>query len=152
MLYVKEGINFKTLKTNDNFTELPSISGEISISREKSTTVNFFYREWTNGVTGENTNESQIKRLKRQINHQKESHKDKKDIIIMGDANICAFEWKNETYRLNHLAEPIQDFLLKHSCIQMVNQYTRSECVRNITQRSCIDHCYSDVPEKLSKP
>ena len=45
----------------------------------------------------------------------------------------------------------IQDYLLETSSFQKVKQFTRSETSMHGISRSCLDHCYSDVPEKLSE-
>ena len=46
----------------------------------------------------------------------------------------------------------IQDYLLETASYQQIKSFTRSEMTRAGLSRSCLDHCYSDVPEKLSTP
>ena len=69
----------------------------------------------------------------------------------MGDANTCFFKWNEESYTHKELSDAIQTFLLEISSFQQINQFTRSEMSRNGISRSCLDHCYTDVPEKLSQ-
>ena len=45
-----------------------------------------------------------------------------------------------------------QDFLLEHSSKQVVTNITRIELSGLNVQRSCIDHCYTDVREKVLGP
>ena len=73
--------------TSQNDSDLPSISCEIRLGKEKSTFVNFFYREWTSGVSGQSDPLSQDDRLCRQINHWKSLHTKNNDVLILGDAN-----------------------------------------------------------------
>ena len=46
----------------------------------------------------------------------------------------------------------VKDFLLEEASQQMVKEVTRSELVAGNVQSSTIDHCYSDVPEKITGP
>ena len=69
LLYVRDDISLKVKPLTRSDTDLPSVACEIGVGREKKTRVNFFYREWTSGVSGLGDNGSQVERLKRQINH-----------------------------------------------------------------------------------
>ena len=71
LLYVRDDINLKVRPLTRENADLPSVSCEIGVGREKKTRVNFFYREWTSGVSGLGDNSSQVERLKRQISHWK---------------------------------------------------------------------------------
>ena len=71
----------------------------------------------------------------------------------MGYANLCAFKWYEDDCKYKELAEMVQSFLIDSSCTQVVKEYTRSEFIQGgKISRSCIDHCYSNVPEKVSTP
>ena len=63
IMYVREGVNVKIKPISQNDSDLPSISCEIRLGKEKSTFVNFFYREWTSGVSGQSDPLSQDDRL-----------------------------------------------------------------------------------------
>ena len=58
----------------------------------------------------------------------------------------------NENYTLKELSNKVQDFLLEENSDQLVKDITRSELVAGNVQTSCIDHCYSDVKEKILGP
>ena len=49
-----------------------------------------------------------------------------KYVFILGDANLCAFKWNDDTYQYKPKAEYIEDFLLETSSFQKVKDYTRS--------------------------
>ena len=71
----------------------------------------------------------------------------------MGDANICAVEWLEEDYKNKELSSLIQEFMADTASSQLVKEFTRSEVIRGgAVSRSCIDHCYSNSPDKISKP
>ena len=71
----------------------------------------------------------------------------------MGDANICALKWFEEGYKPKDLSDMVQNFLVESACVQLVKENTRSEIVQggNVAE-SCIDHCYTNVPDKVSNP
>ena len=50
------------------------------------------------------------------------------------------------------LATMTQDFMLEQSSQQLVTCTTRIELVGQTVQKSCIDHCYTDVREKITGP
>ena len=56
-------------------------------------------------------------------------------------------------FNLTDLGNLIQNFLVETSCLQLVKGFTRSEVVRGRkVARSCIDHCYTNAPDKVSAP
>jgi len=74
-------------------------------------------------------------------------------LVCLGDANLCSFKWNDDDYYLSEQAEIRQDYILDSNSSQFVCKYTRSEIVRGEqVLRSCIDHCYSNVQGKVSKP
>ena len=50
------------------------------------------------------------------------------------------------------MANETQMFLLRESCLQLVNKYTRVQKVGDQLQRSCLDHVTTNVPDKCSVP
>ena len=63
---VREDINMKVKPLARENTDIPRVSCEIGGGKEKKARINFFYREWTSGVSGLGDNGSQVERLKRQ--------------------------------------------------------------------------------------
>ena len=96
--------------------------------------------------------DSQLDRLTRQVKHWKSLYAGGRDVTILGDANLCAIKWNNASYQYKSLSDITQDFLLETSSFQQVREYTRSELSCNGLVRSCIDHCYTDVKEKITGP
>ena len=153
MVLAKEELQVKIKDIGTQNSDLPTISCEIGLGQEKKTIVNFFYREFTGGVSGLKDTQSQIERLSRQLKIWKTLCAGTKDVICMGDANLCALKWLDDSYEHKELSEMIQNFLLESACSQLVKEYTRSEFIQGgVVARSCIDHCYTNVPEKVSEP
>ena len=144
------------IKIKDNGSQnsdLPTISLEIGLGKEKHTIVNFFYREFTGGVSGLSDMNSQTERLQRQINIWKQLCLINKNFICLGYANICATKWNDESYHLSNLCNMVQNFMLETSCMQLVKGFTRSEVGQGgVVSRSCIDHCYTNNPDKVAAP
>ena len=47
----------------------------------------------------------------------------------------------------------VQNFMLESPYSQLVNENTRSVVIQGgNVKKSCIDHCYTNVPGKVSKP
>ena len=153
IVFAKEELNVKIRDIGIENGDLPTISCEISFGREKKTIVNFFYREFTSSVSGLNDNHSQVERFSRQLKIWKQLFSGTKDVICMGDTNLCALKWLDEDYKYKELSEMVQTFMLESSCCQLVKENTRSEVVQGgSVSASCIDHCYTNSPEKVSKP
>ena len=152
IVYIKEGIQIKERKLKPENSDLPSISFELGLSREKKTCFNFFYREFTGGVSGLSDITSQKERLGRLTQHWKSLFKGNRDVVIMGDSNLCARQWMNDAYNHKELSNMVKDFLLVEASQQLVMEMTRSELVSGVVQRSSIDHCYSNVSDKISGP
>ena len=124
-----------------------------SLGKEKKTFVNIFYREFASGVYGSSDLQAQSERLDRQIEHWKSLFsKGKNDVIILGDCNICSDKWDDNDFIYKEQANKIQDFLLEYSCQQIVTSFTRMELSGGIMHKSIIDHCYTDVGEKILGP
>ena len=58
--YVSEDLHYK--RQSETIRDLPNITIEIGLGREKKTIVNIFYREWTNGISGLSSHVSQVER------------------------------------------------------------------------------------------
>ena len=127
LLFVHEKIQIKIRDNSRNNSDLPMITCDISLGKEKKTIVNFFYREFKSGVSGLNNKNSQIERLKRMAQIWTNLSKENRDLICMGDANVCNKLWNVDNYHLNDYINMINKFLLDSSCQQIIKEYTRFE-------------------------
>ena len=103
-------------------------------------------------MSRDNSLSAQKDRLKRQINHWRVLSDTNKDFILLGDTNLCAKSWYDQSYDKSELASMVIDFMLEESCVQLIEVYTRSELVNNILHRSCIDHIITNIPTKCNSP
>ena len=90
IVYAKEELQVKLWSAGNTVSDIPSISFLTSLGKEKKTVVNFFYREFTGGVSGLKNMPSQNERLTRQISHWRNICKSKRDFVSLGDANLCS--------------------------------------------------------------
>ena len=124
VVYVNDDIKYKKISIDNNINDLPTMTFEVGLGREKKTVVNFFYREWKGGIQGDSDQASQIDRLTRQVQHWRDLTTQDRDLVILGDANLCAKSWNNPDYPSDkkQLASIVNDFLLEESLIQTVNE------------------------------
>ena len=108
-MFVKDDINLKIRDIGAQNADLPTISCEISLGREKKTIINFFYREFMSGVSGLKDTQSQVERLSRQVKIWKNLCSGTKDVICMGDAKHSALRWSEEDYEC--LSDMVHDFI-----------------------------------------
>ena len=98
IVYAKEDLKIKQRKNPDTVKDLPSITLEIGLGREKRTLVNFYYREWTGGVSGDKSHQAQLDRFSRQVQHWKSLRSEDKDVVLLGDANFCSLSCSDPDY------------------------------------------------------
>ena len=125
IIYVKDGVKIKERKLTPESLDLPSISVELGLGREKRTCFNFYYREFTGGISALADTNSQKDRLGRQISHWKSLFRGGRDVVIIGDSNLCAEQWDNDDHVYKELATMTQDFLLEQASQQLVDSPTR---------------------------
>ena len=114
--------------------------------------VSYFYRVFTGGVSGLRDLPAQVERWTRQTRLWKNISKGNKDVLCLGDANLCAERWNEENFKDKELAEITHNFLVETSSSQIVKGFTRSEVgAGGELVRSCIDHCYTNTPEKVTR-
>ena len=151
IIYAKQEL--KVIVKNESIasSDLPTFTSEISFGQERKTIVSYFYREFTGAVSGLKDKQSQKERLRRQINNWKNLCQSNKDVVILGDANLCAKKWELDDYHEKEIADMVRHFLLTNDLTQTVSEYTRSEIGRGgIVLKSCIDHCYVNSPDKIT--
>ena len=93
LVYSKDDINVEEIKLSDRLSDLPIMSFYVRTSKEKKTIVNYFYREFTGGVSGLEDIASQNERLRRMTDNRRQLNKIGKDVVCMGNANLCGIKW-----------------------------------------------------------
>ena len=90
IVYAKEELHVSEMTLSESLTDLPVMTFLVSAGKEKKTVVSFFYREFTGGVAGLDDVSSQNERLKRLTNYWRQLSRSNRDLICLGDANLCA--------------------------------------------------------------
>ena len=150
--YVSNDIKCQRIRLNDGKDHIPSITLAVGQGKATKTLVHYYYREWKNGVTGESDMNSQVAYLQQHLSQLEHLVRQDHQVVALGDANVCALHWNDLNYRHKTLENEIQEFLLRESCFQLVDKYTRIQSVSGSLQYSCLDHVTTNVPEKCNIP
>ena len=123
---------------------------EVGLGRERKSLVNFYYREWTGGISGEDTHASQLERFARQVNYWQDLKQEDRDLILLGDANFCSLSCFRPDYpvHLKNIANLAYDFYLSETMTQLIEKPTRTESNGQNIHKSCIDHITTSCPRK----
>ena len=129
---------------------------DIGLGRCKKTRINYYYREWTNGISGDASQPTQLNNLQRLVKHWSDlPGRNQRDVVTLGDANVCALSWDKPDYSTNlkELSDIFKQFFINESFSQLVSVFTRSQKMANGSiSQSCIDHIATNVPDKCSVP
>ena len=148
-LYVKDTINYKVISSNVNASDLPTISIEARKGMSGTTIISAHYREFTGGISGLDNNNAQLERLVRQTEIWKQLHLMQKDLIILGDTNLCYRKWSAPSHPQSALTNRIKEVQAEAALHQLVNIDTRLQVVDGVLQRSIIDHIYTNCSASL---
>ena len=154
VVFVSDKISAKKKETSAVDNDLPTLSFEIGFGREKRTLVNFYYREWTSGITRDKSEAGQLERFKRQVEIWRNlTNIGNRDVILLGDANFCYKSCHDLDYpsSLKNISTVATDFYLEEAFTQLVYTNTRTELKGNQVEKSCIDHIATTSPDKCEK-
>ena len=142
-LVEEEMRNITKVRTDLMTKEFPSIWLEITRSKQKNLLICGFYREWTrNGNSSEN---EQSVRLKILMNQMEQATNEKKTVILLGDANLCADQWDEETYYQFKLAAELKSGLAQCGLenLELGKTYLADRLRKDGTIiESALDHIY----------
>ena len=150
IVYAREDINVKQIKLDQFSTHLQCVNLEIGFGKSKKHFYSFFYREWTACVPQQSS--SQKDDLQLLLDNWRNNSTNNRDLITMGDMNLCAKKMDTQGFQYSDLASLIKDFEMEENCTQLVHDYTRLRLVNNELQRSCLDHVYVNCVSKMSAP
>ena len=133
---------------SDNFS---SIWVEIGLPRKKKILVCQLYREWQ--YTGQADRASlsipaQLERWVIFVDQWERAINSGKEVIVMGDCNLDYLKF-NDVGQLHPLVDILTNRIFPHGVQQCVREHTRSWPGQ---QDSCLDHIYTNTPDKLRKP
>ena len=152
LLYVMLDIHAKVISTPTQITDLPIVSVTAKRGAEAKTIFNFFYREFTGGVSGLRTAESQVDRLTRMLAHWSELDALGFDMVTLGDMNLCYTKWTELGCQSQALIDLVKASQLTCTLEQLVNVTTRSQLIGDDVITSTIDHVYTNCGDRLTEP
>ena len=148
IVYAKEDINVKQIHLDPFSNHLQCINLEVGFGKCKKHFYSFFYREWTPCVSQQSSNQREDLQLI--MDNWRNNNIDSRDLITMGDMNLCAIKMEKQGFEYSGLANIVKDFEMEENCTQLVHDYTRFRLVNNELQRSCLDHVYVNCVSKMS--
>ena len=104
--FVKESISSQIkIRVDLMSTEFPSIWLELNNNIMKNSLVAGFYRQWSNeDGTKEDAEEIGMNIFSEQL---EKAYKEEKNLIVMGDANLCSNKWQNPTFTNKKIANQL---------------------------------------------
>ena len=124
-------------------TDFPSIWLELEQTNQKNMLMGGFYREWSPG--GEKSIEAQLKAMRVFTNQIEQAALENKNIVILGDANLCSIKWNSPNFLHKKISDELQDTLTNCglSQIQMGITYTADRLSAGGSEiTSALDHIY----------
>ena len=150
VVFVRQDIKAK-MRPNPGFVkDLPSMTFEVGMGREKKSLVNFYYREWKGGISRNNSQAAQIDRFTRQTEYWRNLANENRDLVLVGDANFCSMACLNPDYpnHLKAISNLANDFYLEECLSQLIVQPTRTESQGDSILKGYIDHITTNCPQK----
>ena len=127
--------------TSPNF---PSLWVELDNVQGVNTICGGFYREWA--PRGDDTIEAQVRSMEVFTSQIENAATENKNLIILGDANLCSEKWDSPTFKYKRISEELRETLsqcgLKHMYLEktfLADRLTPKGC----EIESSLDHIYA---------
>ena len=137
---------------------ISSIWMEVGLPTKKKILICNTYREWGYLRQGNNSSRAvteQLFRWKIFIAQWEKAISEEKEVIVTGDINIDSLKWMRDDlppsdsiHKLKTLIELLFEKIIPHGVSQQVTRATHSWPGQ---QDSCLDHLYTNQPNKLSE-
>ena len=116
IVYAKEDINVKQIHLDPFSNHLQCINLEVGFGKCKKHFYSFFYREWTPCVSQQSSNQREDLQLI--MDNWRNNNIDSRDLITMGDMNLCAIKMEKQGFEYSGLANIVKDFEMEEKCTQ----------------------------------
>jgi hypothetical protein len=124
-------------------TEFPSIWIEVRKKNEKGILIGGFYREWTH--KGNKSEEDQLRNIEILTEQIERATNENKELLLLGDANICTMKWNETKYKHHKIATEIKNTLtqcgMKNMDIGITYMADNKNKNGEVTE-SALDHIY----------
>ena len=148
-VYVRTDITTIPLRTQIPTSDLPVISFKAQKGSEALTAYNFFYREFTGGISRMKSQEAQAEQLTRLLATWAEIDSHGLDTVYMGHMNHCATKWADISDPNSPFIDKVKTAQVTQTLDQTVSQHSRSQLVVDRIHKSTIDHVYTNSEHKL---
>ena len=156
-LYTSKQLIVKRRSDLENDT-VQTIWLELGLPQQKKSLVMAGYRQWRLPGQGQETVSvpQQKARWNIILEQWERALKEEKEVIVMMDANLDSLTWTKDSnllppnhssIKLRSLAEDLFGRIYPYGVSMLVREATRAE---NGAETSCLDHVYTNKPEKLA--
>ena len=129
-VYSSQELTVKRVGDYTSIRDLPVVSVEARLGRGAPTIISFFYREYTGGILGLKNLPAQHDRLTRLMSHWASLDSLNKDIIILGDMNLCHLKWNTQGDQQQILTDTVKQTQVSSTLLQIVHDITRTQLVK----------------------
>ena len=140
---VDENLDNVSIRTDLMNTKFPSIWCEVKNETERNFLCCGLYREWSH--EGVKSNEVQLEAMKIFCSQMEKACKEKKNVIVQGDVNLCAIKWLEADYNLKFLSDELLSTLALCGLenVDLGNTYLADRLTEDgKTIESALDHTY----------
>ena len=148
---ISSSLKYKILRGPKNLEDIPMITIEVGGDKHKKVVYVFIYREHKSNVSGLDSHEAQLERLRRICNHLHNLHQQYDEVITAGDLNLDFLRFGDPEYNLAQLSDYFQDHLMDNFDEQLVREPTRLQMVGGELQSSVIDHLITNRSSHIKK-
>merc|ERR1712240_888005 len=151
VIMIKEDLIYKR-RTDLEDTETSTVWIELKLPRNKPILVASIYRQWSLpqilNIKDSHGIIQQTERWDKVLDKWEQAISERKEVIVMTDDNMdLENENYNNRYRIKAIKEKTMQFLTEHNITTHNKEPTYFV---NQTPISCIDHIYSNCPQKLT--
>ena len=140
---VDENLDNVSIRTDLMNTKFPSIWCEVKNETEKNFLCCGLYREWSH--EGVKSNEVQLEAMKIFCSQMEKACKEKKNVIVQGDMNLCSIKWLEADFNLKFLSDELRSTLALCGLenVDLGNTYLADRLTEDgKTIESALDHTY----------
>ena len=131
--------------------DFPSLWIEIENERGPNTICGGFYREWA--PKGDNTIAAQVGAMEIFTEQIERAAAENKDLLIMGDANLCSERWDSPNFKHKQIADELKETLTQCglTVLNLGKTYLADRLNPDGNEiESCLDHIYASETIKNS--
>ena len=123
--FVREDIFYEVIEVKIDVKEISMINVNIQTGNERKLAISFVYREFKNSITKIGSMKSQKNNLSKMIKTWNEIQTKHRDLLILGDINLCATKWEDKDYERSEMCDMMKRMMTETGILQLMNHVTR---------------------------